>query len=401
METNSPTPLADHEHARRQQAKATAWKSFGHLFAWRRFIIGVTLLGAAAAVVISLLLPNWYKSSARLLIPDSSGSGLTGAVLNNLPAAASALLGGGGSGDYSRYMTILTSRSLMTEAVNTFDLIQVYDVADSRTPMQAAINKLRDNVEFDIDMEFDFMTISAYDTDPMRAANLTEYFVRRLNEVNERLLTENAGNYRKFIENRYFEARDDLDSVLVAVRDFQQEYGVYDFTTQAEAFFEQVADLRQVVLEAEIQRESMLAQFGAENPTVQSLNEVVKSASQKYEDVLSGSEQLLPVAQSDVPEVIQQYAQLEIERTIQVTILEVLGPVYEQARMQEERESLAVQVVDHADVPVLKSKPKRSVICVLATLSVFLLSILFVLIFEWWRESYRDVLTRLKSSAAK
>ncbi|MEX0821207.1 MAG: Wzz/FepE/Etk N-terminal domain-containing protein [Rhodothermales bacterium] len=385
------------EEARRQQAEDSLWIAFQRMYRGRRTIFGVTIFVAVASVVISLLLPNWYRSSARVLIPDAQGPNISSALLGNLPAAASALLGGGPAGDYTRYLAILTSRNMMVAAVDSFDLISVYETGNEEFPLEEAIEKLEDNVDFEIDMEYEFLSISVLDRDPERAADMANFFVRRLNDMNARLSTESASNYRRSVEKRYLEARAAIDSVLNAAQQFQREHGVYDLPSQTEVFFEQIGMLRQRALEIEIQYEALRAQFGPDNAQVQAMREVAEAANRKYQAALDGQEQLLPVAQSEVPDVARQYMELELEGTIQRTILEVIGPMYEQARFQEERQAQAVQVLDDGVVPSRKAKPKRAIICILATLSALLLAVIFVLVYEWWREHHADFLRRLQA----
>src|SRR5690606_20173841 len=294
----------------------------------------------------------------------------------------------------------LTSRTMLEAVVDSFDLVTVYETADSDFPREKAISMLEDNAEFEIDMEFDFLSISVLDRDPQRAADMANFFVRRLNVMNANLSTEGASNYRRSLERRYLEARAAMDSVLNATQEFQQAYGVFDLPTQTQAFFQQIGMLRQSMLEAEIQYEALRAQYGADNAQVRAMREVVDAANRKYSAALAGQERLLPVPQGSVPEVGREFVELEMERTIQRNILEVLGPLYEQARFQEERDLQAVQVDDEAIPPVKKAKPKRSIICILATLSAFFLSAGFVLVYEWWRRHHTTILQRLKSSAA-
>lgn len=385
------------ERERAGRAEDTLWTVVGRLYSWRRFIIGVTAAAAVASVVISLLLPNWYRASARVLMPEGQG-GLSSAILGNLPAAASALLGGGPGGDYTRYLAILTSRSMLEAAVDSFNLIRVYALEENDNPLDDAVRQLRENADFEIDMEYDFLHVAVLDKDRERAAQMSNFFVRRLNELNARLSSESASNYRRFIEGRYLEARADLDSVLNATQRFQEEYGIFDLPAQTEGFFEQVAELRQGALEAEIRHEALLAQYGSDNAQVQSMAEIAQAANRKYQQALAGQEQLLPVPQSEVPTVAREFVNLELELTIQRSILEVVGPLYEQARFQEEKETQAVQVIDEAVPPARKAKPKRSIICVLATLSAFFLAIGFVLLYEWWRKNHGWILRRIQSS---
>lgn len=394
------TTPSDAQKSRTERGEATLWRTLGTLAARRRLIILVTGVAAVASVVISLLLPNWYRASARLLVPEG-GSSLNAALLRNLPAAASALLGGGGGGDYMRYQTILSSRSVMTAAVDSFDLIRVYERESDRAPLEETIDDLRDNTSFDIDLEYRFLEVSALDKDPERAAAIANFFVRQLNEVNARLASQNAANYRVYIERRYREALAAMDSLLDAAVRFQRQYGIYDLPTQTQSFFEQVGQLRAQALSAEIQYDVIRSRLGPENTEVQTLQELARAANEKYENALEGSERLLPVAQSDVPEVARTYADLELERTIQVAILEILGPMFEQARLQQEQETEAVQVVDYAVPPALKAKPKRSIIVILATMSAFLLTVVYVLVHAWLRRNHRQILERLQQESIR
>jgi uncharacterized protein involved in exopolysaccharide biosynthesis len=94
--------------------------------------------------------------------------------------------------------------------------------------------------------------------------------------------------------------------------------------------------------------------------------------------------------------VVRQYADLERERIIQTRILEIVAPLLEQARFEELRKVEAVQVVDVAFPPALKAAPKRSIIVVMATLSAFLLTVLFVLVYTWWEREGTRILSRLR-----
>ncbi len=378
---------------RQNTARESFWKIARTLYAWRRFILAVSFGIAVLAAIIVLLVPNWYKASATVLVPEGGGGGLS-ALFQNLPSAASSILGGS-SGDYVRYMAILNSHSVMSAAVDSFNLVEVYETGDSRNPRESAISTFRENVEVELDMEYDFLSVAVIDHDRERAAGLANFLVRRLNALNTQLSSQNAGNYRRHIENRYFEARQAMDSVLTATADFQRTYGVFDLPAQAGSFFEQVGELRANALEAEIQYEALREQYGAENPRVESFREIAAAANRKYQNALDGRERLLPVPQSEIPEVGRQYVNLEIERTIQQAILEIVGPMYEQAKLQEERDAHAVQVLDEALPPVKKAGPKRTFIVLFAGVSAFILVSLFVLLWVWWDENHRYVAAQL------
>ncbi len=385
------------EQARRERAEDALWTALGTLYRRRRVVLGVTIFAGVASVIISLLLANWYRGTVRVLIPEGSDSSLAAGLLGGLPAGAAALLGGGPAGDYTRYLAILTSRSMMEAAVDSFDLITVYKTEDKEHPLEEARAILEDNVSFEVDMEYYFLSISVLDKEPQRAADMANFLVRRLNEMSMGLSSEGAFGYRHSLEKRYEEARTAMDSVLYATQKFQEEHGVYDLTSQTESFFEQVGTLRRGALEAEIQYETLRSQYGENNAQVQTMREIALASDQKYRQALAGKEQILPVAQEEVPSVVNTYLELELETMIQRSILEVLAPLYEQARFQEDREMLAVQILDKAIPPTLKAKPKRSIICILATVSAFLLAVAYVLAYDWWGRNHGNFLRRLQA----
>ena len=385
--------LTDSE--RKARADASLWPMAGTLYRYRKFLVGISFGVAIVAAVITLLVPNWYRASATVLMPESAGGGISSMLFKNLPSAASSILGGS-SGDYVRYMAILQSRTVMLSAVDSFDLVGVYDLADAKNPRSEAMEMLAGNTEIELDIELDYLSISVNDEDPQRAASLANFLVRRLNYVNSRLSAQNAANYRAYIERRYLQARADMDSLLNATADFQREYGVFDLPTQTASFFDQVADMRSKALEAEIQRDALLSQFGPNNPQVETFAAVARAANSRYQDALEGRERLLPIPKSAVPDVGRRYVDLELERTIQTAILEIVGPLYEQARLQEEQQMQAVQVLDDAIPPARKAGPKRTIIVAMSALSAFILSVLCVLLMTWWRDRHAYFARRLQ-----
>lgn len=389
------------EAARKEKMQTALWDMVGTLYAWRRFIIGLTVFFAIVSIVISLLLPKWYLAETRLLSPESSGTNpLSAALSSNLSAAASALLGGSG-GDYFRYISILTSRSMYEAVVDKFNLVEVYETQDARNPRGSAVEMLADNASFPIDNEYEFLSIVVLDPEPQRAADIANFFAQELNRRNQELASLDAANYRRFVQNRYQEAIATLDSLKEATQKFQEEFGVFDLETQATGFLEQVAAIRAEAMMLEIDYAALKAQYGAENPRVKAMRDAYQAANRKSDDVLKGREDVLPVSQEQFPEVFRAFVELEQEVLIQKSILEIIAPMFEQARFQEERQFQAVQVVDTAIAPSRKAKPKRSVIVMASTVSAFLLVVLYVLGYTWWQRNHKGIMQRLQEAASR
>lgn len=365
---------------------AALWSAAGTLWRWRGFILGVTAFVAVAAVVITLMLPNQYRATARVVVPDAGSSGL-GGLLGGLAGGVKGILGGNTT-DYTRLLAILYSRTFLEEAVEAYDLVAVYDLTDSDTPLDDAVRELASRAAFEVDGKYEFLSISVLDESPQRASDLANYFVERLNERNETLSVETAQLFRAYAEQRYDEAQDTWAALLDSMQALQRQYGVYDLGAQTSAYFDQVAQIRAAGMEAEIEYEALRESLGDENPRVAQARSVVQASRRQYRSALDGYEAVLPVSQSEAPELVRTWADIELQRLIQENVLEAIAPLLEQARFDERRQRQAVQVLDMAAPPNKKAEPRRSVLCIVATLSAFVLAVLFVLFYTWVRSAY-------------
>jgi len=101
-----------------------------------------------------------------------------------------------------------------------------------------------------------------------------------------------------------------------------------------------------------------------------------------------------------------QQAQLIIQKAIQDiryydSYIQILMDQYEQARLDESKEPMVLQVVDVATVPELKSKPKRALIVIISTLAGLFLSILWVFLKNALNKAEEDPETAQKLKQLK
>ena len=372
---------------------AFIWDSLGQLWRKKVTIVAVTVLAAIASIVISLVLPKGYLGSTRLLLPEGGSGGLAGALLGDVSDVAESFIGGGG--DYKRYLSILTSRTAYNNIVEEFDLEDVYETTQSVTARSDAIDILKSNVDFVIDDRYEFLTIEALDRDPQRAAGIANAFAHQLNIINSTLSSQSASQFREFVEKRLSEAFSERDSLQAEIRRFREQNGILDLPVQLEAFYTQLGEMRAEAAKSEIQYEALRTQLGPNNPQVLSYKSLVTAAEQNYQNIRRGREPILPVEQDSLPALLSTYADLELSRIIQDRILEVVAPLVEQARFDEQKQFAAVQVVDVAIPPQLKSKPQRSVIVVVSTFTASVLACLFVFLLNYWQRNGKAIIAHV------
>lgn len=356
---------------------------------WRRrwVLVAVFVLVAIGSVVGSLMMPVYYAATATVLPPESSAGGGLSSLIGSLNPTAARVLGGsvGSSGDYTRYLAILRSREMQDEVIRRFDLVRVYENEGKKYPTDATRREFMKNLTVGVDLEYEFLLISVLDRDPRRAAQIANFMVSELNRRNEELAVENASRFRAYVQERYERIELDMDSARQQMQAFQERNGVIELPSTAQALIEAAVQQRSLIAEAEMRYEALSAQYGPEHPDVQSAQSALSSARQSQQGLLEGRERLMPVPLRRLPAVAGEYARLYQELMIQQALLETARPLYEQARFDEERDRTAVQVLDPAEVPERKAKPKRAVIVISVTLSAMLLAALVVLGLGWLR----------------
>ena len=336
------------------------------LLRWKRFIVINFIIVLLLSGIVSFILPKWYKSTASLLPPKQPD------IFNSLSASSSILKGIGGLGKLGglgqkssayNYFAILHSRTTMENVVRKFDLISVYDISDSS--MEKAIKELDGNVAFEEQTD-DNITIEVYDKDPIRAANLANYFVEVLNEVSIRLGTQEVRSNREFIESRVSETQHGLRQSEEALREFQEHSGMIltpDQTTSADAVATLYASKAKMEVEVAIMEHNVIA----DNPTL----------IQKKLELLELNKKI-----STIPQIGLKSFRLFRDVAIQQKILEFLIPIYEQARIEEQKDVPVLLVLDKAVPAEKKSKPQRSLIIFLASFLALTFSILLAFLLQ-------------------
>ncbi|MDH4070946.1 MAG: hypothetical protein OEV30_11040 [Ignavibacteria bacterium] len=364
------------------------------LVRWRMFIaknLGIVIL---LSVVVSLLMPNWYSSTVSLLPPKKSGS-LFGQVAGFSTAMKDITKTLGAFGESSEevfnYLAILKSRTALTKVINRFNLREVYDF-DEDAPIEDLLAELESNVALEVQEEGN-ITLTVYDKDPVRASEMANYFVSVLNDVSTDLSTQDARNNREFIEHRYQQVMEDLRTAEDSLQMFQEKHGVYALPEQTKAAIEAAAELKSQILFKEVEIGYLQRVFGMEAPKIRSAQAQVRELSAKFNQMQHGEpdgsgarpDALFP-ALKDLPEIGADFVRLFRAFEIQNRLLEFIVPIYEQARIEEQKTIPVVMVLDKATPAEQKSRPKRSIIVVIATALAFIVSVTVVLSVEAFRK---------------
>ena len=345
-----------------------------------RFIIKLTASVAVLAVIYALMQPNIYTAKT-VILPPQQGASTASMLLGQLGGLAG--LAGGAAGIKSPndlHIGMLKSRTLADKMIARFNLKQKFKAKT----MEATRAALAGGTEIKTGKD-GFITIEYSDEDPKFAASVANAYVEELDKLNNTLAVTEASRKRLFFETQLKMTRDNLAAAEVGFKQTQERTGLIQPEAQGQAIIMAASNLRAQVTAAEVKLQSMGSFATPQNPDYQKLQQNLTSlraqlVKAERNGVQGRGDIMVPTGK--LPETGLEYIRKMRDLKYQETLFELLSKQFEIAKIDEAKEAALIQVVDKALVPEQKSKPKRSLIVILATLMAFFLSVLLAFVRE-------------------
>lgn len=388
-----------------ENGAAPAWaRLLELLLRHRKWILISTASATAISTLVAFLLPLWYLASSVIVVGMQSDVLNLSKLLGVSASLASDLLGKNKlSDEIDRYEAIFRSERLRLAVIEKFDLVKVYeyDDPDVKEPILSTLKELDKNISFK-DNKNGTITISAYyEGNAEKAAEMTNFIVAMMDSINRQLSTESARNQRRFIEQKYFQAQDELARAEENLKAFQKRHKVAEIKDQIRASLEASAQIEASAITSEVEYNVLRNALGESHPQAlqaKSRMQELRRQVKRLEQGDSGTDIIVPLEQ--MPDLGMEYLRLYRAVLLQTKIVEFLAVQYEQAKIQEAKDTPLILVLDKARVPEWKSKPKRALIILGGALIGFLLSLSLVWLyyetqkpeFVKWKIYFRNVL---------
>jgi len=352
----------------------------------KRLIMVMCAVAALLSVAYSLTLPNIYTATARVLPPQKDGGGGLSAMLGQAGALAGLAGVGGLGGGADLYVGILKSRSVADAVIKKLDLqkeLKTRTSDESRAALQGMV-KIQAGKD-------GIITVAADSKYPQLAARLANTFVDELGKKSVELNLTKAGTERIFLEKRLDVVKTDLKKAEEDLRGFQEKNRAFKVDAQAAATIEGAARLKAEIVSKEVQLASLRSFQTNENPEVKAVEAALAKLRGQLGAITGGGRSNdLMLSAGSMPSLGLEYVRLMREVKTQEAIFEQLTKQYEVAKLGEAKDSSSIQVLDEAVVPQQKSKPKRSLIVILSTVTAFFLGIFIVFIQEYTQKMSDD-----------
>lgn len=351
----------------------------------RKWIIVTTLTATAISMVIAFLLPVWFLASSVIIVGQQSDILNLSKLLGVSAGLASDLLGKNKLADeVDRYEAIFKSERLRLAVIEKFDLIKVYefDSPDIKEPIKNTLKELDANISFK-DNKNGTITISAiYKEKAEKSAEMVQFIVAMMDSINRQLATESARNQRIFIERKYMQALDELTKAETALNAFQKQYKVAEIKDQIRASLEASAQIESAAITSEVEYNVLKEALGENHPQVlqaKSKVQELRKQVRRFEQGGLSSDIIIPFEK--MPDVGMEYMRLYRNLLLQTKIVEFLTTQYEQAKIQEAKDTPTLLVLDKARVPEWKAKPKRLFIILGGMMIGFMLSVAIIFLY--------------------
>jgi uncharacterized protein involved in exopolysaccharide biosynthesis len=351
---------------------------------WKLLLIGPLVIGSMA-LLITFAVPKTFTARAVILPPQQQQSAAVSALasLGALSGLAGAV--GGLKSPVEQYVALMQSTTVADRIIDEFDLMSIYD-EEYRVE---ARKELARNVRIAAGRKDGLITVEVDDEDPVRSARMANRYVEELRRLTTLLALTEAQQRRVFFEQQLTQTRDKLAAAQLAL----QEGGFTPGALKAEprAAAESYAKLRAEVTAAELRLQAMRRSLADSAPEVQQQAAMVSGLRVELSKLEASSD----VARE--PGYVGRYREFKYQETL----FDLFARQFELARLDESREGILIQVIDTATPAERKSKPKRAVIAVVATIASGFLLLAAVALRELLGRARRDPDTARRLSALR
>jgi uncharacterized protein involved in exopolysaccharide biosynthesis len=332
----------------------------------RLLVLGPLLVGVMAWG-ICFLVPPTYTAKTQFLPPQQQQSAAASmlASLGSLGGLAGTV--GVIKNPTDQFLAYVKSVTLQDALIERFKLLERYQERTKTDTRLALSGNVRAASGKD-----GLISIEVDDIDPKFAAELANAHVEELEKLLAKLATTEAQQRRLFFEKQLSQAKDKLVQSEMALK----ATGVSGHVLKSNpaSAVAVVAGLQAAVTAQEVKLGTMRGYLAETAPDFkQALNELAnlrsQLAKQEKDSPLSGSKS------SSEGDYVAKYREFKYHETL----FDLFSKQFELAKVDEAREGAVIQILDAAQTPERKSKPKKELMAFVSFLVAEFALLLFVI----------------------
>ena len=344
---------------------------------WKKFLLTLIIVVAIVSYLgIYFLIHPQYDSTA-LIVPSEQDQmvGISSLLKNfsNLPISVPGLKKSSGTDIYN---TIIYSRTSMERLIEKFGLYKEYDFST----MEETIKEAKSNV-FAEETKDNAYGITVRASSPQKAADMANFIVDQLNKTIIEMNVRKSKENKEFLATRYAEIKNNLKISEDSLTRFQQMSGILMAEDQTKASIEAYTKMEADLAAKQIELSIVKKLYGENSPQSQNTKIAVSEFGNRLNQIKNGSDNSnLLLSIKNLPSKGMKYLRLFRDVKIGQAMLEIIIPLYEQARFEEQKNIPFLQIIDNAVAPEKKAYPKRfTITLILTALTIFIMIFIIVL----------------------
>ena len=340
------------------------------LFRYKKYIAYTVGTVAVGAAMIVLLVPVYYESTT-IFYPANQDL----AMPENIFGTSNAKMEYYGTDeDAERVEGIAESRELAEYLIDEFDLYEIYDIDTSslRAPYYV-METFAENYTV-VRTNENSIEISVEDTDPKRAAAMANAARDKINEIGQRLIKESQSMTMNTFETGFKQREELLGNLNDSLQILRERFGIFNTVTQGETMATQI-----VSIESKMRADSSkLESYKFRADSVRAINARIAGQQLEVESL-----------QKNLDRYNQGLALVMMLEEEHQSASEQLGEDRERYNQFKSAYSTGFPttlLLEAGEVPVIKSRPQRTLIVAAATILAFIFCVIGILVFDNYKE---------------
>ena len=329
-----------------------------------RLLVLGSLGGGLFALAVAFVVPPTFTAKTQFIPPKQQQS-TAAAALSDL-----GVLGGGAAGAIAgiknpadQYAALVKSTSIADALSEQFQLAERYDEEFK----DDILKELAKNTTVLVGVKDGLISVAVDDYDPQTAADMANAYVSELRKLLNRVALTEAQQRRVFYEGLVAHTKEDMVRAERALKG--SAVSKEELRAMPEDTLGGVARLKAQVSAQEVKIAAMRGYLADSAPEFkQALTELAALRNQ-----MSRVEQAQD-STTAATDYVARYREFKYQETLYGMYLRQ----FEVARADESREGAVIQVVDVAEAPERKSKPKKALVALLATFGTGLLMLIYL-----------------------
>jgi len=373
---------------------------FGVVVKYWKFIVYFTLIVTIISTVVAFLLPKWYAATTNL-VPSSSSqenAGIGGTAISSaLKEFGLTKMTGTSGGEQYSYIVILQSRTVIDSIINKYQLDKVYDIP--KNEMVKLREEFMDNLEVSYEKEGNY-TITVWDTDPQRAADIANDIVQIANSHFVNIYRQDSKLSKEYFELRINSIDSSLTEIGKEMTKFTKRTLLFSPEDQAQAIAKSLSDLKAEQVKYDIFYNFYKTNYGDNDPLAKSFKSMSDELNQKLDKLKTQPGFAGNFALKDASAVAVEYFRLYTDFETLSKVKAFLVSMLEKIRSDEVKSIQSLLVVDKAIPPDKKDKPKRAYIIIGSAIGGLAMALLIVFSINYYKE-IKKRLSQINAVATK